>query len=381
MKYVLVLLLMVSSVLGKGRISDVGRFGKAFEDTLFQKNESFHDFVSYEGVFDRIVDGVEVSSAVRSQFVNELRKAKFMNGLFNSLRPMMKEYSEVRFISSAKVDGFTELSYRVSFEDEGLNIVSFLVKKEDGKLKVHDFLSYTGGAFLSETCRPIYLKILADVDKNILEKLFQKNDKSYYDDIQSLIKVSQLTQSGNYMESLKQLQTVKGSVKDTLFYLVLEIQIYNALEQYDNLETTLDKARKAYPHLKSFDFLSIDIYATKEEYKKGLIALKNIQTKFPKDAHIEVLKGMQELLVNDFDTKYYKKSSIKAKKLDPGSMTPYLMDFVIYAHRSDYFKDLAISLKTFKEKFKREYTPVKSSEDFAEFRKSQYYKLYLKAIK
>ena len=58
---------------------------------------------------------------------------------------------------------------------------------------------------------------------------------------------------------------------------------------------------------------------------------------------------MQELLVNDFDTKYYKKSSIKAKKLDPGSMTPYLMDFVIYAHRSDYFKDLAISLKTFKE--------------------------------
>ena len=123
--------------------------------------------------------------------------------------------------------------------------------------------------FLSETCRPIYLKILADVDKNILEKLFQKNDKSYYDDIQSLIKVSQLTQSGNYMESLKQLQTVKGSVKDTLFYLVLEIQIYNALEQYDNLETTLDKARKAYPHLKSFDFLSIDIYATKEEYKKG----------------------------------------------------------------------------------------------------------------
>ena len=126
MKYVLVLLLMVSSVLGKGRISDVGRFGKAFEDTLFQKNESFHDFVSYEGVFDRIVDGVEVSSAVRSQFVNELRKAKFMNGLFNSLRPMMKEYSEVRFISSAKVDGFTELSYRVSFEDEGLKYCEFL---------------------------------------------------------------------------------------------------------------------------------------------------------------------------------------------------------------------------------------------------------------
>lgn len=380
MKYLLCLLLMFSTVFGE-KISDleIKLFEKEMHEIFWKDHTKIKENSSIEGFLKRVFKGVSISDETFKDFKNRLTKKNPFEAYLSNLPKLLTEGSEIKKVLLRHTSEGCEVTYRISFEDLSITLITFSLRKEDGIVEIVDVLDYSEGAPRSAILRPVYLQAATYVDKSLLKRLVS-SDKGLIDDFKKIPLLATALNSQKYSEALKLCNSFNShELKDSIYLYSVKTTIYNGLEDYKKLDKNLQEMKSKFPEVELLDFIYIDIHLENEEYSKLLLKLDNLQKIFKKDAHLEAYKALATFLLKE-ELKYLKHFLNKAKKLDSKSMLPYYFEFRFYARNKETFKDLYYSLKGFKQAFKKGYKPVKTSEDFAEFRKSKYYKAYLKLL-
>ena len=376
MKLIVLLVLFFSALSAEEiRKADLSFFKSEMRRVIEKAPADFHDMFNVEAYFERCLKGEKVSDEALKTLIKKVNEKKTFNSFFH--KGAFAETLEVKFFKEQIQGDEITFTLRISDKDTGFYLLSLVTKKYDGLLQIVDCMNYSAGAYLSDLMKPVYVVALTALDQNFLERLLLK-DKTLMKNFKALTESTKFLTARNPKAAVKSLDKVTGHWRDSLYVLVNYITAYSTMEDYAKVESFLKRARGLYPDLKSFDYMSLDIYIAREDYKKLLGAVKSLQKTFPKDAHLESVKAVAYLGIKE-DAKYFAHYMKKAKAFEVKSKVPYHLEFEVYSGEG-YEKELYLSLKAYIKRFKSAHPPIQTAKDFEFFRKSKYYKAYKKLL-
>lgn len=270
-------------------------FIDAMERAVSQNNRiEFQRLMNFEGVIDKSITGIELSSKNKADFKRGLRTAipqwtsQFMAQITTG------SYQHLR--TQTGPNGIRQVLFRLN-SDDGLNYHRFdLVRTVSNQIVCGDFYIFTTGEYYSQTMRRILLPIIAHETRSIMERL-TGTDNALVANLTELQEIQRLTQQGDYAGAMRIYKSLPEELRREKFALLIRINSASELNETEYV-AAMEDFRKYHPNDVCLDLIGIDYFLLKKQYAKSLACIDRLNEAVGGDPALAMLSapilGLQE---------------------------------------------------------------------------------------
>jgi hypothetical protein len=264
---------LVGEVVTSGEYYDAA---KAIEAAIQEADTAkFSAFFDMGAMADKALAGVDVNEQFKKGFkqgaANLTGDASLTGQIVNAVRNG-GSYTLLRVHKSG--DKHSAL-FRMS-AGGGLNYHDLkFAKGTDGKIKVDDLFVLLTGELMSTTFRQMVLPVAASQNRNLLQKLAQKESDfvTHFPKVQEL---AQATRTKDFTKAMEIYRSMPKSLQETKAVLIARLTVATQTQNWDETRATTADYRRLYPADGTADLLSLDALVLEKKYDEALAAVDRI---------------------------------------------------------------------------------------------------------
>ncbi|HZP61261.1 MAG TPA: hypothetical protein VFB27_13150 [Opitutaceae bacterium] len=348
--------------------SDYAAFGQQLAVWL-----STHDMASIRASFDnfaladRVMQGMELS---QSDAI-ELRNTMLHGDLLRNFATIHRAH----FLRVVQRQGGGRALLRVHFA-RGIDYLEFIcVRQPNGKPMWVDLYTYSAGDTLSSVMRAACLPIIAEGNKNILERL-SGEESSYVKHLSEINRVAPLYQANKFAEAAAVLKQLPPDLQTNRTVLMARLRVMKKVDDAEYLKVIEDWER-AYPNDPALAMIAIDADILRKDFSGALRAVDTLDRLVGGDPYQDGVRATIYLAEKNYPAA--KLAAAKALRADPTLTLPYdvLLDTSL---AEENYNDTVKILEDFAHIFPAAdmATAIGKSPEYAKFRLSSQYAEWIK---
>ncbi len=337
---------------------------------------AFDRLIDWDLTGERCTAGIDAPEKYRKDFIKGIKQSQVSGkGISNAIVEAVKKGGSYSLIRCHPRENRPWLLFRLLFPESGLNYHDLtLVRRPDGQIKIVDFYVFMSGEMFSQTVRRGYLMSLARLPGGLLDRL-SGSERAYVKYFESLGKMNEARQGGQFAEVLKVYETFPPELKTEKSVLLTRIQAAQSLGDDGEYARALEDYRTAYPTDASIDILSIDYYFLKKRYREAIVCIDRLEQAVQGDPYLRTMRA--GMLAEQGDLPAASAEIEKALKADPGLIDAYWGLINISLKAKDHDETLK-TLRIVRDKFQLDVGNLAEAPLYKEFVASPQYQVWLK---
>lgn len=276
---------------------------KALEEfaILLEKNLKNKDVAAVknafyiDGMIERVSEGVEASGTKMAEF-----KGGMAEGFRENLDFIAKSWSgqDVTYKHLVVHQGQLKPRFRIIAENAGITLMDFtVVKTPGGQLGIVDFYNQALGSGMVEQSRQAAIPMLAELDKNFLQRVIGKPGTAVKD-MELFGDMSTQFRKGDFKGAAATYQQLPPALRDSLSATAMHLAALQQGGDDEGYKTALKKAATTHKSA-NFQFMLVDLYFLEKNYDKAIECLDIFMAAVEKDASLLALKALLQTTKGD----------------------------------------------------------------------------------
>lgn len=184
------------------------------------------------------------------------------------------------------------LIFRLYNENDGLNYHDYILNEVKGNYKLIDVFAFGSGEYISDTFRTIYLQSFESENS-----FFSRYDSS----LSKLTKIRKLVQEEKHQEAYDLYSTIPLKYANTKPFMLVYISITSGLDDEFYIKA-IEEYERLYPNDPTLSLFLIDKNFIKEEYKKALKNIDDLDKLLVGDSFLDLYRGNIYNQMEDYET-------------------------------------------------------------------------------
>lgn len=288
--------------------------------------KAFNDSIDWNAILDKSIDGV------KSTALDNIRK-DFKKGFLSNLNADASFAAQIirtvklggtyKFLRLDEIDGEPIAIFRLKHANQGgVNYFQFFLKRSaDGLVRANDFYVFASAERISDTIRRIWLPLVAESTKNLVQRFTQAPDPL----IGSILKITEmqkLVRDGQPDKALELFRSLPEKAQHEKVFLLLRLGAAQAVSDEEHSEA-IEDFRKYHPNDAALDFLLIDGYVLKKKLEQALECIDRTNKSVGGDSCLLAMRGSVLAQLKRFDEA--KTVMEKVIKLEPDLRDNYFV--------------------------------------------------------
>jgi len=264
-------------------------FARQLESDLNAGNtQAVQAAFSVPGITDIVCEGIKVPDKQLDQF-----KTGMQSGLFSTLKFVAGVWTteQPKYKGIVLYKGSPALRFRFVSDEAGISLLDLVVAKDSkGRAHIVDFYNQSMGFGMVEQARQTMAPLLAELDKNFLDRLLGKPNLSTAD-VQSFSAFMLKFRQNDFAGVAARYKTLPTVLRTNLTSTAVYISAVQRLGDNKAYKAAL---KEAATRLKTanFEFMLVDLYFLDKEYDKAIECLDHFIEAVGKDAALLTLKSL-----------------------------------------------------------------------------------------
>jgi tetratricopeptide (TPR) repeat protein len=358
--------------LTEAEMKSAEEFAKKMETTMSSGDPTFTEsHVDYTAIQQEVTKNLQISAASLQAFMNGFKQSSVVKGICQVLQAGNK----YKLLRVRQENGTAHALFRMLLGGQAANYHDYYLRPDGkGGWMIKDFYIYLTGEPLTLTLRRAILPLVAEENKNFLEKL-TSSESDYIKHSKDIIQMQNLVKAGDAQQAMAIYSNLPPELQKEKNIMIARLSATQLLSQKTNdkssYRATLDDFQKFFPNDPGLDLLLIDGHCLHKDYDKALACVDRINQSLGGDAHQVGLRANLYKLMNKDDKA--KEAAKEAIAMEPDLALPYYVLLELSLSSKSYTETVQV-LNNLEKNAGMTYPTMEKQELFADFIKSKEYR-------